>query len=164
MATHFFANNYRNFVTCTKPTNGHIAIFDLILEEDIKIAWKFTRKLGFSRLCFKGSIWWDTYSSILDSWTFQKMNFANVISPHANFANLLLKMYQLSIHSTIFYVQNFAKLQSRRFSQGNFGMDTRSGIHESTVSLRFLCIILSSQTWGFCMDFLNHREGGLVFH
>jgi hypothetical protein len=21
----------------------------------------------------------------------------------------------------------------------------------------------SSQTWGFCMDFLNHREGGMVF-
>ncbi len=22
----------------------------------------------------------------------------------------------------------------------------------------------SSQTWGFCMDFLNHREGGIVFY
>ncbi len=22
----------------------------------------------------------------------------------------------------------------------------------------------SSQTWGFCMDFLNHREGSMIFH
>ena len=50
----------------------------------------------------------------------------------------------------------------------------RSRIHERTISLRFLewsqtssrffgHNLESSQTWGFCMDFLYHREGGMVF-
>jgi len=30
------------------------------------------------------------------------------------------------------------------------------------LSLLFLGNIESSQNWGFCMDFLNHREGGIV--
>jgi hypothetical protein len=77
--------------------------------------------------------------TILDSWEFLKMNFGKVISPHANFVDLLLKTYKLSLHSTKFYVQKFAKLQSR-----NLGLDTRSRIHESTISLRFLGIILRS--------------------
>jgi hypothetical protein len=25
------------------------------------------------------------------------------------------------------------------------------------------CNLESSQTWGYCLDFLNHREGGVVF-
>ncbi len=39
--------------------------------------------------------------------------------------------------------------------------DARSLIHERTISLRFLRNNLErSQTWSFCMDFLNNREGG----
>ncbi len=39
-----------------------------------------------------------------------------------------------------------------------------SRIHERQISLRFLEIILRvSQTWSFCLDFLNHRGGGMVF-
>ncbi len=36
-----------------------------------------------------------------------------------------------------------------------------SRIHERTIMLRFL---KSSQTWGFCMDFLNNWEGGMIFY
>jgi hypothetical protein len=37
-------------------------------------------------------------------------------------------------------------------------------IRECTMSLRFLGIILRvlSPVVGFCMDFLNHREGGVI--
>jgi hypothetical protein len=37
-------------------------------------------------------------------------------------------------------------------------------IHERINLLRFLGINFdTSQTWGFCMDFLNYKEGGMVF-
>jgi hypothetical protein len=95
--------------------------------------------------------------TILDSWEFQKMNFGKVISPHANFVSPLLKTYKLSLHSTKFYVQNFAKLQSRRFSQGNFPVVKFGFGHKKPNSWTYNFAevsghdLESSQTWGFCM-------------
>jgi hypothetical protein len=41
--------------------------------------------------------------------------------------------------------------------------DTRSRLHERTISLRFLGIILRVlRLEVFCIDFLYHREGGMV--
>jgi hypothetical protein len=38
-------------------------------------------------------------------------------------------------------------------------------IHELTISFGFLVTIYeSSQTFGFCMNFLNYREGGMVLY
>ncbi len=39
-------------------------------------------------------------------------------------------------------------------------MSFRSQIHERTITIRFLGIILS---WGFCINLWNYREGGMVF-
>jgi hypothetical protein len=36
--------------------------------------------------------------------------------------------------------------------------------HESTISLRFLEIILRFLRLEVCIGFLNHREGGMVFY
>ena len=43
-----------------------------------------------------------------------------------------------------------------------FSIQYWSRLQERTISLRFLSIILRVQTWGFCMDFLNHREDDMV--
>jgi len=47
-------------------------------------------------------------------------------------------------------------------SKGSDHKDSRSRIHEPTLFVEVSGHNLeSSQTWGFCMDFLKHREGGI---
>jgi hypothetical protein len=56
--------------------------------------------------------------------------------------------------------------KQRQSLQSFYAQDCRSRIHGRTISLRFLSghNLESSQTWGFCMDFLNHGQGGIVFY
>ncbi len=58
---------------------------------------------------------------------------------------------------------------SRRWGMSTYGDWSFywSRIHERTISSRFLLSghnLESSQTWGFCMDFLNQQEGAMVFY
>jgi hypothetical protein len=48
---------------------------------------------------------------------------------------------------------------------GKWGLkEYRSRIHERAISRRFGHNLGSFQTWGVCMNFLNHREGSMLFY
>ncbi len=52
---------------------------------------------------------------------------------------------------------------SRSFSSYIYSVQTRTPKHNSW-TYNFVEVSESSHTWGFCMVFLNHREGGMVFY
>jgi hypothetical protein len=111
-------------------------------------AWSMVN-WSYCHSCHNKIILWKIRSLIQIFWTFKSV-YEKYILKSELFMKLCFANY---LHSAI------------ELERKNQGFLYWSRIHERTVSLRFLGIICeTSQTWGFCMDFLNHREGGKVFY